>query len=79
MTSKEIYKKFNKGEITLDDIRRMIEVAKRKYKDTFGEEVPNIGGWGFIGDYLEKIEMAVENNEPLKEVPDTIDGFKIFY
>ena len=45
----------------------------------FGENVPSIGGWGFVWEYIEIIDKAIETGIPLEEAPKTINGLEVKY
>ena len=79
MTAKEMYEKLTNGEINDDDINRMLDNSKRRYREMFGEDVPSIGGWGFIGKYIEVVDRAIETGTPLEEAPKTINGLEVKY
>ena len=79
MTAKEIDEKLTNGEINDADVNRMLDEAEKKYEAMFGENVPSIGGWGFVWEYIEIIDKAIETGIPLEEAPKTINGLEVKY
>lgn len=79
MTAKEIDEKLNDNELTYEDLSVMAEDVRQRYKEKFGEDVPTIGVWGFVGKYIETVDKAIETGIPLEEAPKTINGLEVKY
>ncbi len=79
VTAKEIYEKLIKNEMTYDDLREMADDSRQRYKEKFGEDVPTIGEWRFLGKYIERVDKAIETGMPLEEAPKLINGLEVKY